>query len=105
MDIESPKNLVPTFFNDTADTYEKVVVTTTFGKDRYWKKEILKEMPQGNMFLDLACGTGILTRMIATKFTNAKLLASILLKVILRWRKQIQKIIQTFRLSYKMLNH
>ena len=61
MDNKSPKNLVPTFFNDTADTYEKVVVTATFGKDRYWKKEILKEISQGNTFLDLACGTGILT--------------------------------------------
>ena len=91
MDIESPKNLVPTFFNDTSDTYEKVVATTTLGKDRYWKKEILKEISQGNMFLDLACGTGILTRMIATKFTNAKIVGIDITKSYLKMAKTNSK--------------
>ena len=73
MAIESPKNLVPKFFNKTATTYDKVVVWATFGKDRYWKKEILKQIPKGDSFLDLACGTGILTRNIADMFPNAKI--------------------------------
>ncbi len=91
MDNKSPKNLVPAFFNDTADTYEKVVATTTFGKDRYWKKEILKEISQGNVFLDLACGTGILTRMIATKFTNAKIVGIDITKSYLETAKRNSK--------------
>ena len=39
---ESTKNLVPRFFNKTALSYDKIVNRTTFGKDKYWKKEILK---------------------------------------------------------------
>lgn len=74
MVIESPKSLVPKFFNKTATTYDKVVVWATFGKDRYWKKEILKQIPKGDSFLDLACGTGILTRNIADRFPNAKII-------------------------------
>ncbi|MGQ0771329.1 MAG: class I SAM-dependent methyltransferase [Nitrososphaerota archaeon] len=74
MAIESPKSLVPKFFNKTATTYDKVVVWATFGKDRYWKKEILKQIPDGDSFLDLACGTGILTRNIADRRPYAKIM-------------------------------
>ena len=70
---ENPKNLVPKFFNDTALSYDKIVNRTTFGKDKYWKKEILKKIPQSESILDLACGTGILTEQIAKKFPNAKI--------------------------------
>lgn len=47
---------------------------TTFGRDKYWKKEILKKIPNCSFILDLACGTGILTFQIAKKFPNAKIL-------------------------------
>ena len=70
---ESPKNLVPRFFNKTALSYDKIVNRTTFGKDKYWKKEILKKIPQSESILDLACGTGILTKQISEKFPNAKI--------------------------------
>jgi len=73
LSTESVKNLVPKFFDKTAVTYDKVVLWSTFGKDRYWKKEILKQMPKGRLVLDLACGTGILTRKISEKFPNAKI--------------------------------
>ncbi len=73
MTVESPKNLVPKFFDKTASTYDRIAAWTTFGKDRYWKKEILKHITKGNTFLDLACGTGILTRKIAEKFPNSKI--------------------------------
>ena len=68
---ESPKNFVPKFFDGTSSTYDKVVGYGTFGKDKYWKKEILNQIPNGDTFLDLACGTGILTRKIAEKFPNS----------------------------------
>ncbi len=70
---ESTKDLVPRFFNKTALTYDKIVNRTTFGKDKYWKKEILKKIPNSESILDLACGTGILTRQIAKKFPTAKI--------------------------------
>ena len=67
---ESPKNLVLKFFNETYSSYDKVVSICTFGKDKYWKNKILGFIENGISFLDLACGTGILTRKIAEKFPN-----------------------------------
>jgi len=69
----SSKELVPRFFEKTARTYDKIVNLTTFGKDKYWKKEIIKKIPNCNSVLDLACGTGILTFQIAEKLPNAKI--------------------------------
>lgn len=74
MNIESPKDLVPEFFDKTAKTYDKIVNLTTFGKDKYWKKEILKKIPVCDSILDLACGTGILTFQIANQIPNAKII-------------------------------
>ena len=70
----NPKDLVPQFFEKTASTYEKIVNQTTFGKDKYWKKEILDKIPQSKTILDLACGTGILTRQISEEFPDAKII-------------------------------
>jgi len=67
-----PKDLVPAFFNNTADSYDKIVSWTTFGKDRVWKNKILKQLSIEKTVLDLACGTGILTRQIAEKIPLAK---------------------------------
>ena len=74
MTVDNPKNLVPKFFDNTSTSYDKVVVLATFGKDRYWKKEILKHIQNGTNILDLACGTGILTRKLAEKFPNSKII-------------------------------
>ena len=70
---ESAKNLVPKFFDETGTTYDGVVSYGTLGKDKYWKRMMLEKISNGNSFLDLACGTGILTRKIAEKFPNAKI--------------------------------
>jgi len=70
---ESAKNLVPKFFDDTGTTYDGVVSYGTLGKDKYWKRKIFEQISNGNSFLDLACGTGILTREIAEKFPDAKI--------------------------------
>jgi demethylmenaquinone methyltransferase/2-methoxy-6-polyprenyl-1,4-benzoquinol methylase len=67
-----PKDLVPAFFNNTADSYDKIVSWTTFGKDRVWKNKILTQLSTEKTVLDLACGTGILTRQIAEKIPLAK---------------------------------
>jgi len=69
---ESPKKLVPKFFDNTADSYDKIAVWCTFSKDKYWKNEIVKHT-SGKSILDLACGTGILTRKIAEKLPNSEI--------------------------------
>lgn len=71
---QSAKELVPRFFEKTAKTYDKIVNMTTFGRDKFWKKEIIKKIQNCSSVLDLACGTGILTFEIAKKLPDAKIL-------------------------------
>ena len=69
---ESAKNLVPKFFDETGTTYDGVVSYGTLGKDRYWKSKILEQISDGSSFLDLACGTGILTRRNRRKISQCR---------------------------------
>ncbi|MGI0082545.1 MAG: class I SAM-dependent methyltransferase [Nitrosopumilaceae archaeon] len=73
MKVESPRDLIPEFFSQTAQTYDKIVNLTTFGRDKYWKKEILDKISYCNSILDLGCGTGILTFQVAEKFPDAEI--------------------------------
>lgn len=73
MSVDFPKSLVPKFFNHTAPTYDKIAFWATFGRDNYWKNKIIQQIDKIDSCLDLACGTGILTRKIARKFPNAKI--------------------------------
>ncbi len=74
MMAENPKDFVPQFFNHTSGSYDKIVHWTTFGKDSLWKNKILEQLSTEKSVLDLACGTGILTRQIATKIPHAKII-------------------------------
>jgi len=70
---DNPKDLIPKFFNNTANSYDSIVNWTTFGKDSYWKNKILEQLSTEKSVLDLACGTGILTKQIAEKIPHAKI--------------------------------
>ena len=48
--VESAKNLVPKFFDETGATYDGVVSYGTLGKDEYWKKKILEQISDGKFF-------------------------------------------------------
>jgi demethylmenaquinone methyltransferase/2-methoxy-6-polyprenyl-1,4-benzoquinol methylase len=48
-----------------AASYGSVVKLATFGQDAAWKQKILKAVGSRNSVLDLACGTGILSSMLA----------------------------------------
>ena len=85
---ESAKNLVPKFFDETGTTYDGVVSYGTLGKDKYWKRKILEQISDGDSFLDLACGTGILTREIAKKFPSAEIVGIDITKSYLDVAKQ-----------------
>ena len=85
---ESAKNLVPKFFDETGTTYDGVVSYGTLGKDKYWKRKMLEQISDGDSFLDLACGTGILTREIAEKFPSAKIVGIDITKSYLDVAKQ-----------------
>jgi len=73
---ESAKNLVPKFFDETGATYDGVVSYGTLGKDKYWKRKIQEQISDRSYVLDLACGTGILTREIAEKFPSGKIVGN-----------------------------
>ncbi len=73
MSKENPKDLVPQFFNDTSNSYDKIVNYTTFGRDSFWKHKMLEQLSNEKTVLDLACGTGILTKQIAEKLPHAEI--------------------------------
>jgi demethylmenaquinone methyltransferase/2-methoxy-6-polyprenyl-1,4-benzoquinol methylase len=53
------------FFNSsTARSYDSVVRITTFGRDAAWKRHVLAGVRNKKRVLDLACGTGILSKMV-----------------------------------------
>lgn len=53
------------FTPDNAGSYDSVVRLATFGRDSAWKREIIRAIGSGNSVLELACGTGILSSMLA----------------------------------------
>ena len=59
------EDVVDKFFHGTGRSYDRVVDITTYGLDRHWKRQLLKLIPRGaGRILDLACGTGIVTKRI-----------------------------------------
>ncbi len=74
MNSKNPKDLVPIFFTNTANSYDKIVYWTTFGEDNAWKNKILKQLSSEKTVLDLACGTGILTKLIADKIPQSTII-------------------------------
>jgi len=66
--------LVEGFFAGTGRTYDQVVAVTTLGLDGYWKRRLLAHVPAGaRSILDLACGTGIVTRRLHERAPQARI--------------------------------
>ncbi len=58
------EHLVEKFFPGTGASYDRVVRWTTWGRDAAWKRRVLALLPPSRRVLELAGGTGILTRML-----------------------------------------
>jgi demethylmenaquinone methyltransferase / 2-methoxy-6-polyprenyl-1,4-benzoquinol methylase len=72
---ETKQRIIEKFFSETSKSYDRVVRATTFGFDGLWKKEILKRIPRrATQMLDQACGTGILTLMIAGRLPDCRVI-------------------------------
>jgi demethylmenaquinone methyltransferase/2-methoxy-6-polyprenyl-1,4-benzoquinol methylase len=70
---DSRLHLVERFFSGTGSTYDAMVHYATLGIDRRWKEHILAQIPSdARRILDLASGTGILTRALAQRFPLAE---------------------------------
>jgi len=60
------------FFSGTGTSYDHIVNLCTFGADRWWKKKIMSAVPpESKRIVDQACGTGILTFKLATRFPKS----------------------------------
>jgi demethylmenaquinone methyltransferase/2-methoxy-6-polyprenyl-1,4-benzoquinol methylase len=53
-----------------AGSYDSVVRLATFGRDSVWKREIIKAVGSRSSVLELACGTGVLSSMLAAAGKN-----------------------------------
>jgi demethylmenaquinone methyltransferase / 2-methoxy-6-polyprenyl-1,4-benzoquinol methylase len=59
------------FFNSAnASSYDSVVRLATFGRDFAWKRKIIRAVGSRDSVLELACGTGILSSMLAETGKN-----------------------------------
>ncbi len=68
------EGLVEDFFRGTGRSYDRVVKVTTFGLDARWKKWLLAHVPDdATSILDLACGTGIVTRLLHEAHPRARI--------------------------------
>ena len=66
---ETRPDLVRRFFSGTGSSYDRTIGLATLGFDRHWKKKILELISVNPVrIMDQACGTGILTFMIARRF-------------------------------------
>jgi demethylmenaquinone methyltransferase/2-methoxy-6-polyprenyl-1,4-benzoquinol methylase len=48
-----------------ANSYDLILRLATFGRDNTWKHEIIKTLSHHSQILELACGTGVLSSMLA----------------------------------------
>jgi demethylmenaquinone methyltransferase/2-methoxy-6-polyprenyl-1,4-benzoquinol methylase len=58
------------FTSSNSSSYDWVVRLATFGQDYAWKHEIIKAVGNHSYILELACGTGILSSMLARRDKN-----------------------------------
>ncbi len=93
IDKKTKEKMIADFFSNTGATYDKVVCCFTLGIDRLWKKKMIEKLIASNRshppadvvtsadvvtpkkILELACGTGILTLLIATRFPESEVVA------------------------------
>lgn len=86
--------LVQRFFAGTGKSYDFMVNFATFGIDSLWKRKIIKRMPpHPSRILDLACGTGISTLAIASRYPDCQVVGVELREEYLEIaRQKIQKL-------------
>jgi demethylmenaquinone methyltransferase/2-methoxy-6-polyprenyl-1,4-benzoquinol methylase len=69
---ETKQHLNRSIFSEIAPKYDFITKALSFGRDRTWKKHLIKSLPEIKhpSCLDLACGTGDITRMLGKHFPN-----------------------------------
>ena len=72
---EAKKNYNQALFSVVAPKYDFITRALSFGQDRSWKENLIKSLPNAEApsCLDIACGTGDLTFMLADKYRNGRI--------------------------------
>jgi ubiquinone/menaquinone biosynthesis methyltransferase len=75
-DLKSPgrkRQMNREMFAIIAPRYQWITQILSFGRDRYWKKQLIGTIPQipALLCLDLACGTGDISRLLAARFQHS----------------------------------
>jgi len=73
-----------------APKYSLITQILSFGCDRYWKQALIKTLPDlaAPTCLDLACGPGDITQLLANRFTDAQVIGLDLCDNMLRLAQQ-----------------
>lgn len=67
-------DIVHRFFSGTGASYDTIVHLCTAGLDTSWKQKLLQKVPRkSTRIMDQACGTGILTMMLAQRHPHARI--------------------------------
>lgn len=70
---EEKQSFNRTLFSEVAPKYDFITKALSLGRDAAWKRKLLASLPHKEKpaCVDLACGTGDLTRMLAARFPGA----------------------------------
>lgn len=62
-------------FHEVAPRYDLVTRVLSFGRDRHWKNILIRHLPASGVHraLDLACGTGDITRALRDRYPEAEI--------------------------------
>ena len=63
-------------FSVVAPRYDRITRWLSFGRDQAWKAAMIRALPDGNpaLCVDVACGTGDLTRRLAARHPSARVI-------------------------------
>ncbi|MDA3873151.1 MAG: class I SAM-dependent methyltransferase, partial [Kiritimatiellae bacterium] len=75
-DPESKRLYNRNLFREVAPRYDLITRILSFGRDAAWKRWMLNQLPHQSpgSILDLACGTGDITRALHQRYPHAKVI-------------------------------
>ncbi|MEE9368346.1 MAG: class I SAM-dependent methyltransferase [Pontiella sp.] len=71
---ETKQNFNKIIFTEVAPRYDFITKALSFGRDTTWKRILISQLPEltAPVCLDLACGTGDITRLLAIRYPDGK---------------------------------
>lgn len=73
---ESRQRFNRSLFAEVAPKYDFITRALSFGRDRVWKRRLISSLPEleAPVCVDLACGTGDITRMLADRYPDGEII-------------------------------